>query len=274
MYARLTILFHFTTYVLLTIAAGCQNSAPQTTLTLATTTSTQDSGLLDVLVPKYREQSGIEVKVVAVGSGQALELGRRGDADVLLTHSPAAEEKFMAEGGGSERRPVMHNDFVLIGSQTDPAEVNGEKSIVTALSRIASKGCTFVSRGDESGTHQKEREVWKISGQEPAGDWYVRSGSGMAQTIRIAEEKKAYTLADRGTYLSMRKESSLVILCEGDSILMNRYSVIPVNQAKHPHVKAEAAKRFADFLTQPDTKKAIAVFGVEKYGQPLFFPDE
>jgi len=273
MQARSTFLLCVLVLAPLTVITGCRNSEPQATLTLATTTSTQDSGLLDVLSPMFREQTGIEVKVVAVGSGQALELGRRGDADVLLTHSPAAEEKFMAEGWGSERRPVMHNDFVLIGPDYDPAEVKGEKSIVNAFSRIAAKGGTFVSRDDESGTHQKEREVWKKYGQDPEGDWYVRAGSGMAQTIRIADEKRAYTLADRGTYLSMRKDSKLVILCEGDSILMNPYSAILVNPSKHPHVKVDTAKRFADFLTRPETKKVIAQFGVEKYGEPLFFPD-
>ena len=264
----------FTALAVLAAAAGCQNPKPPTVITLATTTSTQDSGLLDVLVPMFQAQTGIEVKVVAVGSGQALELGRRGDADVLLTHAPAAEERFMAEGWGSERRPVMHNDLVLIGPEEDAAKVRGQKSIATAFSQIAASGSMFVSRGDESGTHQKEREIWKGLGNDPGGDWYVRAGSGMAQTIRIADEKRAFTLADRATYLSMQRNCDLVILTQGDPILMNRYSVMLVSPAKHSHVKGDGAKRFADFLIQPKTKKVIASFGVEKYGEPLFFPDE
>jgi len=262
----------FTILAILAAAAGCQNSKP--TITLATTTSTQDSGLLDVLVPMFHTQTGIEVKVVAVGSGQALELGRRGDADVLLTHAPAAEEKFMTEGWGSERRPVMHNDFVLIGPEDDPAKVKGEKSVATAFSQIAASRSTFVSRDDESGTHQKEREIWKALANDPDGVWYVRSGSGMAQAIRIADEKNAYTLADRGTYLSMRKDCNMVVLAQGDPILMNRYSVILISPTKHSHVKSDAAKRFADFLRSPQTKKVIASFGVEKYGETLFSPDK
>jgi tungstate transport system substrate-binding protein len=272
--ARPAILVRLAALSFLAVTSGCRSSEPRTSLTLATTTSTQDSGLLDVLVPMFRDQTGIQVKVVAVGSGQALELGRRGDADVLLTHSASAEERFIAEGWGSERRPVMHNDFVLVGPESDPAGVKGEQAIAGAFSRIGVAGGTFVSRGDESGTHLKEREIWTKSGKDPVGKWYVRVGSGMAQTIRIADEKQAYTLADRGTFLSLRKNSKLVILCQGDPLLVNRYSVILVSPAKHPQIKAESAKRFADFLSHPDTKKVIALFGIEKYGEPAFFPDE
>ena len=271
---RATTLLRLASLALVASAAGCRNSQPPPAITLATTTSTQDSGLLDVLLPMFRVQTGIEVKVVAVGSGQALELGRRGDADVLLTHAPVAEDNFMAEGWGSDRRPVMHNDFVLLGPADDPAQVKQAKSIDGALAQIASASSNFVSRGDESGTHQKEREIWKQAEIDPAGDWYARVGSGMAQTIRIANEKSAYTLADRGTYLSMRDGCNLVVLSEGDPLLMNRYSVILVSPTKHPQVKARQAKQFADFLQLPATRKAIADFGVEKYKQPLFVPDE
>jgi tungstate transport system substrate-binding protein len=259
----------------LTLIPGCkQSEAAKNTLTLATTTSTQDSGLLDVLLPKFREQTGIEVKVVAVGSGQALELGRRGDADMLLTHAPAAEEKFMEQGWGKERRPVMHNDFVLVGPKSDPATVKKQKSIAEAFSRIADGKAVFVSRGDESGTHHKEKEVWKKAGREPEGECYVRAGAGMAQVLRMAHEKKAYTLTDRGTFLVLRKELQLVVVSEGDPLLKNRYAVIVVNPEKHPHVNASAAMQFADFLTSPNSKKLIAEFGVDRFGEPLFFTAE
>lgn len=257
------------------LGTGCKQPAEQeATITLATTTSTQESGLLDRLVPMFRAQTGIEVRVVAVGSGQALELGRRGDADVLLTHSPAAEEAFMADGWGIERRPVMHNDFVLVGPKSDRAEIRGQKSIASAFSRVAETRAPFVSRGDESGTHQKEKEVWKSAGRDPQGDWYIRAGAGMAQALRVASEKRGYTLADRGTFLALRKDLELVIISEGDPMLKNRYAVILVNPQKHPHINAAAAQRFADFLTHQDTKKAIAAFGVDEFGGPLFFPEE
>jgi tungstate transport system substrate-binding protein len=255
------------------LVIGCRQAArPANSLTLATTTSTRDSGLLDLLVPMFREQTGVEVRVVAVGSGQALELARRGDADVLLTHAPAAEQKFMDEGWGEERRPVMHNDFILVGPGSDPAQVKGQTSIVEAFERIAREQAPFVSRGDDSGTHQKEMELWKQAGLEPQGDWHIDSGAGMAEALRMAHEKQAYTLADRGTFLALRKDLQLEILCEGDPLLQNDYSVITVSAKKHPHVKAAAAQKFADFLTDPATKKTIAEFGVEKYGEPLFFP--
>jgi tungstate transport system substrate-binding protein len=184
------------------LACGGCGRAPAPAITLATTTSTQDSGLLDALLPRFRQETGIEVKVVAVGTGQALQLGRRGDADVLLVHDPAGEEQFMAEGFGSERRPVMHNDFVLVGPPADPAGVKGQASAAAAFARIARARAPFVSRGDESGTHQKEKAVWRAAGIEPGGDWYVRAGGGMGQVLRMATEKRAYTLSDRGTFLA------------------------------------------------------------------------
>lgn len=255
------------------IGSGSSLAAePPATLTLATTTSTQDSGLLDVLLPLFEKQTQIKVKVIAVGSGQALELGRRGDADVLLAHSPEAEQKFMAEGGGAERRSVMYNDFVLVGPARDPAKVRSQKTIVAALQELARIQATFVSRGDESGTHQKERALWKQAAVEPAGAWYISAGSGMGAVLRMANEKQAYTLTDRGTYLAQRRQLDLALLHAGDAALRNPYSVITVSSAKHPHVQRAAAQRFAQFLVSPAAQKAIGEFGVAKFGQPLFFP--
>jgi tungstate transport system substrate-binding protein len=255
------------------VVAGCKAEQPSKSITLATTTSTRDSGLLDALLPVFRKQTGIEVKVVAVGSGQALELGRRGDADVLLTHSPAAEDKFMAEGSGVDRRAVMYNDFILIGPPGDPAQVKGKKSIAEAFATIAKEQARFVSRGDESGTHQAERRIWKQADVKPEGQWYLQAGAGMGQVIRMADEKRGYTLSDRGTFLAQRKGLDLAILVEGDPLLRNDYSVTLVNPEKHPHVRHDDAKRFADFLVDPETQKLIGQFGVEQFGEPLFFPN-
>jgi tungstate transport system substrate-binding protein len=249
--------------------AGCSGPAPS--LTLATTTSTQDSGLLDLLVPRFREATGIEVKVVAVGTGQALQLARRGDADVLLVHDPAAEQKFLADGYGVGRRPVMYNDFVIVGPVADPAGIKGERSATTAFTRIARSGSPFISRGDESGTHQKERQIWRRAGIKPEGAWYVQSGAGMGQLLRMADEKRAYTLTDRGTFLALRKGLDLAILSEGDALLVNQYRVILVNPDKHPHVHTREARQFADFLLAPATQRLIADFGKDRFGQPLFF---
>ncbi|MEX2186429.1 MAG: substrate-binding domain-containing protein [Pirellulales bacterium] len=255
---------------------GCRayEPPPADTLTLATTTSTQDSGLLDALLPAFRAETGIDVKVIAVGSGQAIELGRRGDADVLLTHAPAAEDKFVAAGNGIERCKVMYNDFVLVGAANDPADIRNQASVVDALKSIADRSAPFVSRGDESGTHQKERGLWAAVGRAPSGDWYLRSGSGMAQTLRIASEKQAYTLSDRATFLAHRESLRLAILSQGDPLLRNEYSVMLVNPARHAHVRVAAARRFADFLLAPATQARIAEFGRAKFGQPLFYTFE
>jgi tungstate transport system substrate-binding protein len=252
------------------LTAGCSPRQPRT-LTLATTTSTQSSGLLDVLVPRFRAVTGIEVKVVAVGTGQALELGRRGDADVLLVHDPDAEQRFMDEGFGTDRREVMHNDFVLIGPPADPAGVKGQTSAAEAFARIARRGSPFVSRGDESGTHQKEKAVWRQAGVEPRGDWYLSAGGGMGQVLRLASEKRSYTLSDRGTFLALRQGLDLPVLVEGDPLLVNPYHVISVNPAKHPHVHRGEAQEFADFLLSPGGKDLIGDFGRDRFGQPLFF---
>jgi tungstate transport system substrate-binding protein len=258
--------------LLMLLAAGCSRATRSgESLILATTTSTQDSGLLDVLLPMFEQQSGLEVKVVAVGTGQALQLGRRGDADVLLVHDPAAEEKFVAEGYGIERREVMHNDFVLVGPKDDPAKIQGVKTVVEAFLRIARNHSPFVSRGDESGTHQKERQIWSEGRVEPRGEWYIRAGAGMSQALRLAGEKLAYTLSDRATFLAQRQHLDLDILLQGDRLLVNRYHVIVVNPEKHPHVRHQAARKFADFLLSPEGQQAIADFGTDRYGEPLFF---
>ncbi len=266
--------FHRVTLLVVLTLSGCSQPAkPPSAITLATTTSTRDSGLLDVLVPTFERESGVSVKVVAVGSGQALELGRRGDPDVLLTHSPKAEEEFIAAGYGDSREPVMHNDFVIVGPAADPATIKAADSATEVFRRIASTKSTFVSRDDESGTHAKELALWKAAKTLPEGSWYLRAGSGMAATLRIANEKQAYTLSDRGTFLAQSKNLDLAILTEGDSLLRNPYAVIVVGITKHPHLNHADAVRFRDFLLSPKTQKLIATFGIERYGQPLFFPN-
>jgi tungstate transport system substrate-binding protein len=240
---------------------------------LATTTSTQDSGLLDVLIPAFEQESGIDVKVVAVGSGQALELGRRGDADVLLTHSPDAERKFIEEGWGRRREPVMHNDFVIVGPKEDKAGVRQAKTAAEGLERVSVNGHPFVSRDDDSGTHRKEQEIWKAAGISPEGTWYIRAGTGMAQALRMANEKGAYVLTDRATYLATKQELDLVVTLEGDALLVNQYSVIVVSAEKLPRVHEAEAGKFAEFLLSPKGQHSIGVLGVDRYGQALFVPD-
>jgi len=249
-------------------------AADDTFIILATTTSTQDSGLLDVLVPVFEKQAGLLVKTIAVGSGQAMTMGRKGEVDALLVHSPAAEEKFMAEGFGAIRRIVMHNDFVIVGPVADPAKIKGIKSAAAALKGIGAGGGTFLSRGDNSGTHSKEKALWKAAGVAAEGrNWYQQTGLGMGQTLNVASEKGFYTLADRGTYLALKRNLALVILVEGERNLLNLYHVIEVSRAKWPKVNAAGAKAFADFMVSDATQKTIASFGVEKFGSPLFFPD-
>jgi len=248
--------------------------AQQKTIILATTTSTQDSGLLDLLLPIFEKKTGYFVKTIAVGSGQAMAMGQKGEADVLLVHSPSAEKKFMADGYGVNRRLVMHNDFIIIGSAEDPAKIKGVKSSQEAFKKIASAQPLFLSRGDNSGTNSKEKEIWKTAGINPeAGKWYQQTGLGMGQTLNVAAEKKGYTLADRGTYLSMKKNLNLDILVEGDAILLNIYHVIEVNPAKWSKVNTAGAKAFSDFMVSRETQDMIKTFGVEKFGSPLFFPD-
>ncbi|MEI8020884.1 MAG: substrate-binding domain-containing protein [Schlesneria sp.] len=253
---------------------GCASKPPSSReLTLATTTSTQDSGLLDVLLPAFERESGVKVKVIAVGSGQALELGRRGDADVLLTHSPQAETKFMDEGWGGKREALMHNDFVIVGPAEGRAGLKNAPTAADAFKIIAEAKSAFISRSDESGTHQKEINIWKTAGVEPDGMWYIRAGAGMAQALRMAHEKNAFVLSDRATYLTLKNEIELSVSFEGDEQLMNRYSVITINPKKHSHIHHDEANRFVEFLMSPNAKKIIGSFGVELYGQALFVPD-
>ena len=241
---------------------------------LATTTSTQDSGLLDVLLPIFEKKTGYFVKTIAVGSGQAMAMGQKGEADVLLVHSPDAEKKFIAEGYGVNRRLVMHNDFIIVGPKTDPAGIKGSKSSIEAFRKIAAANAVFMSRGDNSGTHAKEKAIWKAAGINPEGQkWYQQTGLGMGQTLNVAAEKKTYTLTDRGTYLALKKNLGLDILAEGDAVLLNIYHVIEVNPAKWPKVNSAGAKAFSDFTVSGQTQDIIRKFGVDKYGSPLFFPD-
>ena len=253
--------------------AACAPQPAVSEIILATTTSTQDSGLLDVLIPIFEGQSGYTMKTVAVGTGQALKMGEEGNADVLLVHAPAAEKELMEGGFGAERLLVMHNDFVIVGPADDPAGVKGLSSAVEALNKIASASAAFVSRGDDSGTHKAELALWKKAEIDPQGDWYAESGQGMGATLKIAGEKAAYTLTDRATYLATREGLGLEILVEGDSVLLNVYHVITVNPEKWLKVNNAGAKAFAQFLIADETQKVIGEFGVDKFGQPLFTPD-
>ena len=266
----------FYAVLFLTIFAGTTvpvAAAPKA-LILATTTSTQDSGLLDVLIPIFEKESGYFVKTIAVGSGQAMAMGKKGEADVLLVHSPDDEKKFMAEGFGSARRLVMHNDFVILGPASDPAKIRSAKTSAETVKRISKAGALFLSRGDNSGTHAKEKKLWKSAGIDPEGQkWYQQTGLGMGETLNVAAEKKGYTLADRGTYLALKKRLGLEILVERDSSLLNVYHVIEVNPAKWPKVNRAGAKAFADFMVSKKAQGIIGRFGVDKFGSALFFPD-
>jgi len=250
---------------------GCTTRA--STIILATTTSTYDSGLLDVLLPEFTKRTGIQVKPVAVGTGEAMAMGERGEADVLLVHAREAEDKFMAEGFGAVRKDVMHNDFVLIGLVSDPAGIRDLDSAGEAFQRIAKSKSLFISRGDDSGTHKKELQIWKEAGVIAQGEWYIESGQGMGETVRIADEKGAYTLSDRGTYLSLKDTVRLEVLIEGDEILFNPYGVIAVNPEKFPNVNFQGAMEFIKFITSVEGQNIIKNFGLDKYGEPLFYPD-
>jgi tungstate transport system substrate-binding protein len=241
---------------------------------LATTTSTQDSGLLDVLIPAFEKESGYIVKTISVGSGQALKMGEKGEADVLLAHSPDAEKKLVEQGFGINRRLVMHNDFVIVGPSTDPARIKGIKSVKEAFKKIANSNAPFFSRGDNSGTHVLETRLWKAAEVITEGQpWYQQTGLGMGQTLNISAEKKAYTITDRGTYLSLKKTLGLEILVEGDALLLNVYHVMEVNPAKWPKVNAAGGKTFADFVVSKKAQDIIRTFGIEKFGSALFSPD-
>ena len=242
-------------------------------LILATTTSTQDSGLLDVLIPLFEAESGYTVQTVAVGSGQAMKMGEEGNADVLLVHAPAAEIAFMENGFGRDRALVMHNEFIIVGPPTDPSGIRG-LSAAAALRAIGKTGTTFVSRGDDSGTHKAERSLWESIGLDPASHaWYLESGQGMGATLTIASEKGAYTLTDRATFLAYRANLQLEIIVEGDKELLNVYHVITVNPDRWPKINYPAALAFMGFMVDTSTQWVIGQFGIEEFGQPLFYPD-
>jgi tungstate transport system substrate-binding protein len=244
------------------------------TIILATTTSARDTGLLDTLLPIFDKKTDIRVKVIAVGSGQAMRMGRDGEADVLLVHAREEEEKFLREGHGIERRDVMSNEFLLVGPAEDNLKIQKEApdNIIRAFQIIAAGKTKFISRGDESGTHQKEKAVWQKAGVTPAGEFYVAAGRGMGEVLMMAEELKGYTLTDRGTYLFMRDKLSLVPVTQKDSLLLNPYGVILVNPQKNPRMHPKEARLFMEWLVSPEIQKLIGKFGVEKWGEPLFIP--
>ena len=251
-----------------------QPAAPTNpSLILATTTSTQDSGLLDVLVPDFQQKTGYTVKTIAVGSGEAMKMGQECNADVLLVHSPSAEKDFMSNNYGSDRRLVMHNDFIIVGPAEDPAGIKGSATAAEAFTKIADTQSPFISRGDDSGTNTKELGIWKAANITPEGDWYAESGQGMGATLTIASEQGAYTLTDRATYLANKDNYQLENLVEGDASLLNVYHVIVVNPANCSSVNNPGAIAFADYIVSSEAQNLIGSFGTEKFGQPLFTPD-
>ena len=242
-------------------------------ITVASTTSTENSGLFQAILPLFEQATGIAVRVVAVGTGQAIRMAERGDADVLFVHHRPSEERFVAGGFGIERHDVMYNDYVLVGPQDDPAAVGGRSDVVAALARIAAQRAVFVSRGDDSGTHKRELGLWRAAGidvEAASGSWYRESGAGMGTTLNIASGMGAYALSDRGTWLNFSNKGDLVILVTGDQRLFNPYGVILVNPERHPHVKATDGQAFIDWLLSPDGQRAVAAYRID--GQPVFFP--
>lgn len=264
------------------VCIGCGSTASKETakqvppvnpdLILATTTSTQDSGLLDVLLPVFEKKTGYKVKTIAVGTGQALAMGEKGQADVLLVHAPDAEKKVMASGAAINRLLVMHNDFIIVGPESDVAKIKGQTA-VEALASITQKGGIFVSRGDDSGTDKLEKNLWKVAKITPVKSRYLEAGAGMGQTLKIADEKQGYTITDRATYLAQKKNFALQILVEGDAKLLNIYHVMQVNPEKFPKVNQAGAKAFSDFLVSKEGQELIANYGKDKFGQALFFAD-
>lgn len=258
-------------FLIIGLFTGCTNNDME--VILATTTSTQDSGLLDVLIPVFEEQTGYMVKTIAVGTGKALAMGEEGEADVLLVHDPNAEMVLVNNQDAINRQLVMHNDFVLVGPKSDPAGIKELTKIEDAFAQIATKESLFISRGDDSGTNKKELAIWKVAGIEPNGTWYQESGQGMGDTMRIASEKNGYTLTDRATFLALREDLSLDILLEGDEELLNIYHVMQVNPEKSDKINGKAGRAFVEFMTSHETQEIINKFGIEEYGQPLFIPD-
>ncbi len=265
----LLLTFAFILAIPLYLTAG---EAVSKSVILSTTTSTQDSGLLDVLVPLFEKKTGYGLKTISVGTGQALALAAKGEADVTLVHAPSLEKKFVADGKLLNRRLVMYNDFIIIGPPSDPAKIKSTRSSVQALKLMAASASRFVSRGDNSGTHNLEKSLWKHAGIEPKGVWYIESGQGMGATLGIANDRNGYTLTDRATFLAYQRRLTLVILLEGDKPLLNIYSVMEVNPANGPRINVVGGKAFADFMVAPEIQAVIKSFGVEKYGQPLFVP--
>jgi len=240
-------------------------------LKLATTTSTENTGLLKALLPPFENRNNCKIDVIAVGTGQSLKLGEQGDVDVVLVHAPELEEKFVKDGYGINRQYVMYNDFIIVGPPEDLAKIKGSKVAKEALAKIAATQTPFVSRGDKSGTHTKELAIWKAVNIKPAGNWYIESGKGMGEVLNMANEKKAYTLSDRGTYLAYREKTTSIILCEGDPILGNPYHIIEVNPGKFPHVKKELASKLIEWVTSKEGQQIIHDFK-DKNGNPLFIP--
>jgi len=245
----------------------------QSELILATTTSVQDAGLLEHLLPIFQKENACNVKVIAVGSGQAIRLAKDGNVDVILVHDPKSEEDFVKDGYGEKRVEIMYNDFVLVGPEEDPASITNQEDVTSALQKINSLKKTFVSRADESGTHKKEKFLWKLAGLKPGGEWYFESGTGMEATLRVANEKRGYCLTDRATFLSHREELDLVILFEGDKNLLNQYSVIAVSAERFPEVNYQLAQKFVSFLTSEKGQELIRNFGKERFNQSLFVPN-
>jgi tungstate transport system substrate-binding protein len=257
------------------VLATPQAAAPAeaNSMILATTTSTDDSGLLDYILPDFTAKTGIAVEVVAVGTGQAITLGQDGNTDVLLVHDRAREDAYMADGHGTRREDVMYNDYVIVGPESDPAGIAGTTDAAAAFAKIAETGSTFISRGDDSGTHGKEKKIWAAAGIEPASDWYVSAGQGMSDVLTMTEELLGYTISDRATYLSrVLTGYTLGIVVEGDPVLFNPYGVMDVNPAKGAHIKGDYAQQFIDWITSAETKELIGSFGVEEFGAPLFTP--
>jgi tungstate transport system substrate-binding protein len=260
-------------FITILLSAVLITAAPKEKITLASTTSTLDSGFFDVIIPVFEKKYNCQVKVIAVGTGQAMRLARDGNADVLLVHDRPSEEKFVADGFGIKRMDVMHNDFFVVGPKNDPANIKGMKAI-DAFKKMAASNVVFTSRGDDSGTHKKELRLWQMAGAKPSGSSYLESGSGMEATLRIANEKKTYCLIDRATWLAHKKEvDALDILVQDDPGLFNPYSVIVVDPAKFSWVNYKMATAFADFIRGPEGQKIIEEYGVDKFGAPLFFPD-
>ena len=256
------------------LAVTAQSNAQEKSITVASTTSTENSGLFKYLLPIFKQKTGIDVKVVALGTGQALDVGRRGDADVVFVHAKPLEEKFVADGEGVARYEVMYNDFVIIGPKSDPAKIAGSKDVVEAFKKIAAAKASFISRGDKSGTHVAELKHWKEAGIDPTtgkGTWYKEIGQGMGAALNTASSTNSYVLSDRGTWISFKNRGDLTIVVEGDKRLFNQYGVMLVNPAKHPNVKKDLGQTFIDWIVSPEGQKTIAAYQIE--GQQLFFPN-